>query len=176
LSSIYAIGHSTHPIEEFISLLKSHGILIVADVRTVPRSRHVPQFNQESLKAALKAEGLNYRHFKQLGGLRKPRRDSTNLGWKNSSFRGFADYMETDEFESGIAEMIKLAESDGPVAIMCAEALPWRCHRRILADAFVALGWTVLDIMPAGKTRPHELPPFAHVRTGQVTYPGETLF
>jgi uncharacterized protein (DUF488 family) len=172
LSSIYAIGHSTHPIDKFISLLKANGIRNVADVRTVPRSRHVPQFNQETLKTALKAEGVDYHHFKQLGGLRKPRRDSTNLGWKNSSFRGFADYMETDEFESGIAELIKLAESEGPVAIMCAEALPWRCHRSLIADAFTARGLEVLQIDSRGNAKPHTLTSFARVKGGKVTYPG----
>jgi len=172
LSSIYAIGHSTHPLDDFISLLKPHGIRIIADVRTVPRSRHVPQFNQESFKAALKAQGLGYRHFKQLGGLRKPRRDSTNLGWKNSSFRGFADYMQSQEFETGIAELIKLTEAEGPVVIMCAEALPWRCHRSLIADALVARGFEVLQLDSRGHTKPHTLTSFASVKDSKVTYPG----
>ena len=172
MTSLYAIGHSTHPLDDFISLLKAHGIRIVADVRTVPRSRHVPQFNQESFKAALKAQGLGYYHFKQLGGLRKPSHDSTNLGWKNSSFRGFADYMQSQEFEAGIADLIKLAESDGPVVIMCAEALPWRCHRSLIADALVARGLEVLQLDSRGHAKPHALTSFARVIDGKVTYPG----
>lgn len=172
MAGIYAIGHSTHPLDVFISLLKAHGIRIVADVRTVPRSRHVPQFNQKSFKAALKAQGLGYCHFKQLGGLRKPRCDSTNLGWKNQSFRGFADYMQTEEFETGIAELIKLVESEGPVVIMCAEALPWRCHRSLIADALTARGLTVLQLDSRGHAKPHTLIPFARVKDGKVTYPG----
>jgi len=172
LASIYAIGHSTHALDDFISLLKPHGIRIVADVRTVPRSRHVPQFDQESFKAALKAQGLGYCHFKQLGGLRKPHKDSTNLGWKNSSFRGFADYMQTEEFENGIAELIKLAEAEGPVVIMCAEALPWRCHRSLIADALVARGLEVLQLDSRGHAQPHTLTSFARVKDSKVTYPG----
>lgn len=171
-SSIFAIGHSTHLLDEFISILKTHGIRIIADVRTVPRSRHVPQFNQESFKAALQAQGLGYCHFKQLGGLRKPRKDSTNLGWRNSSFRGFADHMQSQEFEAGIAELIKLAESDGPVVIMCAEALPWRCHRSLIADALVARGLEVLQLDSRGHAKPHTLTSFARVKDGKVTYPG----
>jgi uncharacterized protein (DUF488 family) len=173
LVRIYAIGHSTHPIDDFISILKSNSIRIVADVRTVPRSRHVPQFNQEFLKTSLKKEGLGYRHFKQLGGLRKPRKDSANLGWKNSSFRGFADYMETEEFEAGLDDLIELAESDGPVAMVCAEALPWRCHRSLIADALVARGFEVMQLDSRGKSKPHALTSFARVKNNKkITYPG----
>ncbi len=172
MTSIYAIGHSTHPLDDFILLLKTHGIRIVADVRTVPRSRHVPQFNQESFKAVLQAQGLGYCHFKQLGGLRKPRKDSSNLGWRNSSFRGFADYMQTEEFEAGIAELINLAESSGPVVMMCAEALPWRCHRSLIADALVARGLDVLQLDSRGHAKPHTLTSFARVKDGKITYPG----
>lgn len=172
LTKIYAIGHSTHPLDDFNTLIKSHGIRIVADVRTVPRSRHVPQFNQDSFQAALKAQGLGYRHFKQLGGLRKPRRDSTNLGWKNSSFRGFADYMQTEEFEARIDELINLAETEGPAVIMCAEALPWRCHRSLIADALVARGHEVLQLDSRGHAKLHTLTSFAYVQNDKVTYPG----
>lgn len=172
LTRIYAIGHSTCPFDDFVALIKNHEIRIVADVRTVPRSRHVPQFNQELFKVALKTQGLGYRHFKQLGGLRKPRNDSSNLGWRNSSFRGFADYMQSQEFEAGIAELINLAETEGPVVIMCAEALPWRCHRSLIADALVARGLEVLQLDSHGHAKPHMLTSFARVKYGKVTYPG----
>jgi uncharacterized protein (DUF488 family) len=171
-SSIYAIGHSTHPLDHFITLVKAHEIRIVCDVRTVPRSRHVPQFNKDSLGIALPAQGLGYRHFSQLGGLRKPRRDSMNLGWRNASFRGFADYMQTDQFEDGIKELIELSEKEGPVVIMCAEALPWRCHRSLISDALLAKGIRVLQLDNRGHAIPHTLTPFASVKDGKVTYPG----
>jgi uncharacterized protein (DUF488 family) len=172
LNNIYAIGHSTHLLDDFIALLKAHGIRTIADVRTVPRSRHVPQFNQESLNAALKAQGLGYRHFKQLGGLRKPHRDSANLGWRNASFRGYADHMQSQEFGAGIKELIQHAESEGPIVIMCAEALPWRCHRSLIADALVARGLEVLQLDSRGRAKPHTLTPFAKVKHGKVAYPG----
>jgi uncharacterized protein (DUF488 family) len=169
---IYAIGHSTHPLDHFISLIKAHGIRIVCDVRTVPRSRHVPQFNKESLEVTLPAQGLGYRHFPQLGGLRKPRRDSINLGWKSPGFRGFADHMQTEEFQATLKDLIKLAEDKGPVVIMCAEALPWRCHRSLIADALVGRDLNVLRIDNKGHATPHTLTPFALVKGGRVTYPG----
>ncbi len=172
LARIYGIGHSTHPLDHFITLLKAHGIRIVCDVRTVPRSRHVPHFNKESLEAGLRAQGLEYRHFPQLGGLRKPRRDSINLGWRNASFRGFADYMQTDQFEVGLKELIKLSQEEGPVVIMCAEALPWHCHRSLIADALVARGINILQLDNRGHATPHTLTSFALVKDGRVTYPG----
>ena len=171
---IYAIGHSTHPLDHFITLLKAHGIHMVCDVRTVPRSRHVPQFNKDSLEIALPAQGLGYHHFPQLGGLRKPHRDSINLGWRNASFRGFADYMQTDQFEEGLKDLINLSEEEGPVVIMCAEALPWRCHRSLIADALLARGVNVLQLDNRGHATPHSLTSFALVKDGKVTYPGIT--
>jgi uncharacterized protein (DUF488 family) len=169
---IYAIGHSTHPLDHFINLLKAHGIRRVCDVRTVPRSRHVPHFNKDSLETALPAQGLGYRHFTQLGGLRKPRKDSMNLGWRNASFRGFADYMQTDPFEAGLQEIIQLSNKEGPAVIMCAEALPWRCHRSLIADALIARGINVLQLDNRGHAAPHTLTSFALVKDGRVTYPG----
>lgn len=167
----YGIGHSTHPIVSFIGLLAPHGIRVVADVRTVPRSRHVPQFNQPDLDAALRTSGLTYCHLPELGGLRKPRPDSANLGWEHHGFRGFADHMQTKTFEAGLARLIALADTEGAVAFMCAEALPWRCHRRLIADALVARGIDVLQIHSDGHVVPHVLTAFARVGDGKVTYP-----
>jgi uncharacterized protein (DUF488 family) len=169
---IYAIGHSTHPLDHFIKLVKAHGIHMVCDVRTVPRSRHVPQFNKDSLETALPAQGLGYRHFPQLGGLRKPSRNSVNLGWRNASFRGFADYMQTDQFKDGLQKLIELSEEEGPVVMMCAEALPWRCHRSLIADALLAQGIHALQLDNRGHATPHTLTSFASVKDGKVTYPG----
>jgi len=166
------MGHSTHPLDQFITLLKVHGIRIICDVRTVPRSRHVPQFNKEFLEAGLRVQGLVYRHLPQLGGLRKPYRDSVNLGWRNASFRGFADYMQTDQFEAGLKELIELSQEEGPVVIMCAEALPWRCHRSLIADALVARSMNVLQLDNQGHATSHTLTSFALVKDGRVTYPG----
>lgn len=168
---IYAIGHSTHPIDAFIGILKTHGIRTLADVRTVPRSRHVPQFNRDALEDSLRKEGIGYRHLPNLGGLRKPRRDSTNLGWRNDGFRGFADHMQTPAFEEGIAELIDLHTRNGPAVIVCAEALPWRCHRSLISDALTARGIPVLQIDSRGKSSPHVLTPFARVDEEKVTYP-----
>ena len=168
---IYAIGHSTHPIGKFIAILKTHGIRTLADVRTVPRSRHVPQFNRDAFEASLRKEGLGYRHLPELGGLRKSRRDSINLGWRNAGFRGFADHMQTEAFEEGLAELLNLAKREGPAVIVCAEALPWRCHRSLIADALVARGVSVLQIDSKGDATPHRLTLFAHVVGGNVTYP-----
>ncbi len=169
--AFYAIGHSTHPIERFIALLQANGVRTAADVRTVPRSRHVPQFNRDALEAALREHGLGYRHLPRLGGLRKPRPDSQNHGWKNASFRGFADHMQTEEFEAGLAELIALARAEGLVAILCAEALPWRCHRLLIADALVARGFEVLQIDSRGHATPHTLTSFARVDDGKISYP-----
>src|SRR5512135_3608136 len=127
---IFTIGHSTRTLEQFIELLQSHGVTLVADVRTVPRSRHNPQFNREALPGALAAAGIGYRHLPALGGLRRTVLDSPNMGWRNASFRGFADYMQTAEFAAGLEELLDLAQ-EGPVAILCAEAVPWRCHRSL---------------------------------------------
>lgn len=171
IKHLYTIGHSTHPIEYFVGLLKRHGIRVLVDVRTVPKSRHVPQFNKEALDASLKEQGIGYRHFPQLGGLRKPRKDSPNLAWKTPGFRGFADHMQSERFEAAIAKLIALAQEEGPGAIMCAEALPWRCHRSLIADALVARGISVFQLDGKGHATPHTLTSFAHVKEGRVIYP-----
>ena len=167
---IFTIGHSTHPLEQFIELLRVHGVTLVADVRTVPRSRHNPQFNRDTLPEALAAAGIGYRHLPGLGGLRRTRPDSRNTGWRNSSFRGFADYMQTAEFPAGLDELLSLAQQ-WRVAIMCAEAVPWRCHRSLIADALFARGIGVEHIISAGHTHAHRPTPFARIEGLCVTYP-----
>jgi uncharacterized protein (DUF488 family) len=169
-ATLWTIGHSTRPIDEFLALLKAHGIQQVVDVRTVPKSRHNPQFNTDQLAKRLKKGGFAYFHMPDLGGLRKAKKDSINLGWRNESFRGYADYMQTDEFWSALEELIASGQSKN-TAIMCAEAVPWRCHRSLIADALVSRGWTVLDIMTEQRATPHTVTPFAKVARGRVTYP-----
>ena len=168
--TLSTIGHSTRPIEEFIAILKAHGIRQLIDVRTIPKSRHNPQFNREKLPASLEEAGIRYMHMPGLGGLRRPRADSINAAWRNSSFRGYADYMQTPEFERNLEELIAAAR-EAPSAIMCAEAVPWRCHRSLVADALVARGIPVREILSATNARPHSLTPFAKVSGARVTYP-----
>jgi len=168
--TIFAIGHSTRPLEEFIELLRANGVKRVIDIRTIPRSRHNPQFNRDTLGPAMRKSGVAYVHLKKLGGLRHAKQDSVKLGWHNAGFRGFADYMETPEFAAGLARAIKLAEAK-PSALMCAEAVPWRCHRSLVADALVVRGIQILDIVSASPPRPHKLTPFARVRGVHITYP-----
>ena len=155
-------------------MLQAHAIKRVIDIRTVPRSRHNPQFNLDSLPEPLKKAHIGYLHMKELGGLRHARADSKNLGWHNASFRGFADYMQTEDFEDGLEKLIG-AGSKKRVAIMCAEAVPWRCHRSLIADALTARGVAVYHIMSAAKASPHTLTPFAKVRAKRVTYPASEL-
>ncbi len=169
---LYTIGHSTRTLDELVEALKSFGVRTLVDIRTVPRSRHVAQFNRETLSRSLPRRGIRYRHLPALGGLRKPRPDSENTAWRNQSFRGFADYMSTPEFANGLDELRMLAREAGPVAVMCAEAVPWRCHRSLVADALAARGDTVVDIMAPGKGSPHKLTPWAKVDGTRVTYPG----
>jgi uncharacterized protein (DUF488 family) len=166
------IGHSNRPLEELIGMLQAHGVTTLVDVRTVPKSRHNPQFNREALPAPLEAAGIAYRHMPGLGGLRHARKDSTNTGWRNASFRGYADYMQTEEFERNLDELLAVP---GDVAVMCAEAVPWRCHRSLIADSLTARAIPVWHIMSAQSKNPHKLTSFAHVENGRVTYPGETL-
>ena len=164
------IGHSTRPIEEFIELLRKNGVELLVDVRTIPRSRHNPQFNSDSLPKSLAAAGIAYAHLKDLGGLRKPRPDSTNLGWRNSSFRGYADYMQTPEFEVALKKLLELARKQ-ICAVMCAEAVPWRCHRSLIGDALLARKISVEHIVSGARRQPHALTPFAKIRGTQVAYP-----
>ena len=167
---VYTIGHSTRTIEEFLSLLQAHGVEQVADVRTVPRSRHNPQFNRETLPASLAEAGIGYVHLAELGGLRKPLPDSNNAAWKNASFRGYADYMQTPEFAAGLDHLLELAR-EHPTVVMCAEAVPWRCHRSLIGDALTARGINVEDILSETRRSPHRMTPFAHVEGERVTYP-----
>ena len=167
---IYAIGHSTRPLEKFIELLQAHDIKTLADIRSIPRSRTNPQFNQENLARALSQVGIRYIHLKKLGGLRSPEKDSINIGWENTSFRGYADYMQSREFEEALNELIEMAKQ-GRIAVMCAEGNPFRCHRNLVADALTARGIPVYHISSRKTARPHQLTSFAHVENGRVTYP-----
>ena len=166
---VLTIGHSTRTLEEFIRLLRDHGVTHIADVRAVPRSRRNPQYNRDALPSALGAVGIGYSHLPGLGGLRHPRPDSVNTGWRNLSFRGYADYMQTQEFAAGVDAVVALA-ADGHVALMCAEAVPWRCHRSLIADAVAVRGVPVEHIIGATR-RPHTLTLWAHVDGTRVTYP-----
>lgn len=167
---VYAIGHSTRTIEEFIDILKAFRIDCVVDVRTIPRSRRVPQFNIETLPKSLHAANVEYITMKGLGGLRHPARDSVNTGWHNGSFRGFADYMQTEEFEKNLETLIELAGKN-QVVLMCAEAVPWRCHRSLIADALVVRGIEVVHLLGLASHRPHRLTSFAKVCGTRITYP-----
>jgi len=151
-------------------MLRAHGVQRVVDVRSIPRSRHNPQFNRESLARQLRTARIGYVHLKKLGGLRHAKSDSKNLGWHNASFRGFADYMQTTDFQSGLARLEKLAAVK-PSAMMCAEAVPWRCHRSLIADALVIRHYPVENIMSSARAQAHDLTPFARVRGLQITYP-----
>ena len=166
------IGHSTRTLKEFIGLLHAHRATCVVDVRTVPRSRHNPQFNKDSLPQSLKDAGLGYIHIPGLGGLRRAKRDSHNMGWRNASFRGYADYMQTPEFAQSLEQLIRLA-NQGRIVLMCAEAVPWRCHRSLIADALLVRGLRIEDIMSATRRQVHALAPFAKVRGATITYPAE---
>jgi uncharacterized protein (DUF488 family) len=167
---IYTIGHSTRPIETFIRLIRAHGVRRVIDVRTVPRSRHNPQYERSALSAALHRVGLHYRHMPGLGGLRHSRRDSINTGWTNASFRGYADYMQTPAFAQALDRCIVLAREE-PAVLMCAEAVPWRCHRSLIADALLVRGIAAEEITSGVRARPHVLTPWAVVDGTRITYP-----
>ncbi len=171
--TILTIGHSSRTLDEFLKLLDRSRIELLVDVRTVPRSRHVPQFNKDSLALVLREHGIGYFHLKLLGGLRKPSKDSSNKGWRNLSFRGFADYMQTEEFTKGLHEMLELA-SGKRVALMCAEAVPWRCHRSLISDALLARGIELRHIISEKSSQLHELTPFAVVEGDRITYPENT--
>ena len=168
------IGHSNRPLEGFFDLLEAHGVRLLVDVRTMPRSRHNPQFNRETLPLALEAQGIGYEHFPGLGGLRHALKDSPNTGWRNLSFRGYADYMQTDEFAHDI-EILQGLEQANRLAIMCAESVPWRCHRSLIADALTIRGIRVEHILSATKTQPHQLTSFARVEGTRITYPADNL-
>lgn len=174
--TIYTIGHSVHSIEAFVALLHPHGVTQLADVRTIPKSRRHPQFVGEALAVSLPAAGVAYRHYPGLGGLRKPHRDSRNSAWRVQGFRGYADYMETDEFRAALESLITWASGpDSRTVVMCAEAVWWQCHRQLIADALVARGIEVRHITSATKASPHTLTDFARVEGDRVSYPGLSL-
>jgi uncharacterized protein (DUF488 family) len=170
VKTIYTIGHSTRPSNEFLSILKVFGIELLADIRTVPRSRRNPQYDQISLKRLLAEHDIGYVHLPALGGLRRPKKDSPNMGWVNESFRGYADYMQTPDFEKAIEDLLARS-AETQIAIMCAEAVPWRCHRSLVGDALVARGIQVQDIITEKNAKPHKMTAWARVEGLQVTYP-----
>jgi uncharacterized protein (DUF488 family) len=170
--TLYTIGHSTRPAAEFIRILKSFGIELLADIRTIPRSRHNPQYDQSELRKLLAAAHIEYVHLAALGGLRHAKKDSVNTAWKNLSFRGYADYMQTREFEDAVQNLISLAAKQR-TAIMCSEAVPWRCHRSLVGDALLVRGVEVEDIMGETTSKPHKLTPWAKVHGEQITYPAD---
>lgn len=169
---VLTVGHSTKPLKDFIALLKAHAVTRVIDVRTVPRSRHNSQFNRDTLPALLAAEGIDYEHVAGLGGFRKAHADSPNAGWRNASFRGYADHMRTPEFAEHFAHLIKTAKHER-IALMCAEAVPWRCHRSLIADALVVHHVRVEEIISTTRRAVHALTPFAVVSGMTITYPPE---
>lgn len=172
MPTIHTIGHSTRPLEELVDLLNSFQVTHLVDIRTVPGSRHNPQYSERVLADELPGLGIDYRRMVALGGLRKTRQDSPNTGWRNASFRGYADYMQTPQFATAVEELAQLAQAHS-VAIMCAEAVPWRCHRSMVGDALLVRGFDVLDIMGLGKATPHTLTRFAMVDGTTITYPPE---
>jgi len=172
---IFSIGHSTRPIDQLINLLRGHGIRTLVDIRSIPHSRKNPQYEQTALREAIESAGLSYKHLPALGGRRRAAKDSTNTAWLNAAFRGYADYMQTDGFEQGLTELLELDREAGPVAIMCSEAVPWRCHRSMVADALVARGVPVAHILGAGPIRHHQLNPMVRIEGDSVNYPAETI-
>jgi len=170
---VFTVGHSTRSIEEFIRLLKAHEVQELIDVRTIPRSRHNPQFNSDALYKSLKKAHVSYVPMPALGGLRHTTQASINKGWRNSSFRGYADYMLTPQFEQGLGELLQLTKKRRSV-LMCAEAVPWRCHRSLIADALLVRGVPVEHIMSLTSRQPHKLTPFAQVEGYRITYPANT--
>ncbi|MDB6000354.1 MAG: hypothetical protein JWP52_2053 [Rhizobacter sp.] len=170
--TVLTLGHSTRPIDEFLALLKAHGVTQLIDVRTVPRSRHNPQFNAETLPGLLAAAGIGYAHAAGLGGFRHTTSESANTGWRNLSFRGYADYMQTPDFAENLASLIELAKGDR-VALMCAEAVPWRCHRSLIADALLVHGIGTCEIASPTRLQAHKLTPFACVCGLEISYPPE---
>ena len=168
--TFWTIGHSTRPIGEFTDLLRAHEIRFLVDVRTIPRSRHNPQFNTDTLALSLRDAGLQYRHLPELGGLRQPKKGSLNNGWRNASFRGYADYMQTEEFHKAIDALMAFGHQE-KTTVMCAEAVPWRCHRSLIADALVVRDWEVRHILSQVKADGHRLTPFAVINGTTVVYP-----
>jgi uncharacterized protein (DUF488 family) len=175
ISRIWTIGHSTRNSDVFISLLEENGIKLLADVRSLPGSKRYPQFNKETLAESLKERGIRYEHFPELGGRRKSRPDSRNTAWRNTSFRGYADYMETAEFRKGVERLLDLAREAGSAAIMCAEAVWWRCHRSLISDYLKVRGIEVMHILDANKIEPHPFTSAARIVNGKLSYSAESL-
>jgi uncharacterized protein (DUF488 family) len=167
---IWTVGHSTRAIDHFISLVEENGVKLLADVRAFPGSRRYPRFNKEALSESLKANGIRYEHFPELGGKRKSKADSRNTAWRNASFRGYADYMETEQFQKGIERLLDVAAEAGPAAIMCAEAVWWRCHRSLIADYLKARGVEVMHVLGANKVEPHPYTSAARIVNGELSY------
>ena len=176
MAEIFTVGHSTHPIGDLIAMLRSHGVEHLVDVRSIPRSRYCPQFNLDRLRQSIPTGGLEYSHIRGLGGRRKALKPevSLNNGWRSASFRGYGDYMQTPQFATAVEWLEELARAS-VVAIMCAEAVPWRCHRSMLADALIVRGWSVWDIMSRSVRRPAELTSFAQVHGTEITYPSSEV-
>lgn len=170
MHTIYTIGHSTHAIEDFIAMLSARGVERLVDIRTIPKSAHSPQFMQDAMKISLPAAGISYAYMKDLGGLRPAQKGSVNTAWRNASFRNYADYMQTPAFKNAVEELIRDSRQQ-VTAIMCAEAVPWRCHRSLVADALLVRGIRVVDIMSRTSEKEHVLTPYAHVEGKEVTYP-----
>jgi uncharacterized protein (DUF488 family) len=175
MKQIWTIGHSTRKIDIFISLLGENGIKLVADVRLLPGSKRYPQFNKEALAQSLGEHGIRYEHFPELGGRRKPQPGSKNNAWRNEAFRGYADHMETEEFRKGIDRLVDLANEAGPTAIMCAEALWWRCHRALISDFLKARGVEVTHIVDLAKTQSHPFTSAAQIVEGKLSYAADSL-
>jgi uncharacterized protein (DUF488 family) len=170
---IWTIGHSTRTIDTFISLLEAHGVRLLADVRSLPGSKRYPQFNKETLTHSLGEAGIRYEHFRELGGRRKAKTESKNTAWRNASFRGYADYMETEEFRNGIERLLDVSAEFGPAAIMCAEAVWWRCHRALISDYLKARSIEIIHILDASKTESHPYTSAAHIVDGTLSYANE---
>jgi uncharacterized protein (DUF488 family) len=168
--AVFTVGHSTMPIERFIALLQTYGVKRLVDIRSAPRSRHNPQFNDTSLAGSLTARQIEWVHIQALGGLRRAHKDSPNTGWRNESFRGYADYMQSEEFRDALETLIRMSRQER-AAIMCAEAVPWRCHRSLVADALTVRGIPAVEILSESSYRMHKLAPFARVEGTRITYP-----
>ena len=168
--AVFTVGHSTMPIERFIALLQTYGVKRLVDIRSAPRSRHNPQFNDTSLAESLTTRQIEYVHIQALGGLRRAHKDSPNTGWRNESFRGYADYMQSEEFRDALETLIRMSRQER-AAIMCAEAVPWRCHRSLVADALTVRGIPAVEILSESSYRMHKLAPFARVEGTRITYP-----
>lgn len=174
MNTVYTIGHSTRTIEEFIQILQSYKIETIVDVRTIAASRHNPQYNEEDLRKSLGRKGIGYIHCKGLGGLRHTTKASINTAWENASFRGYADYMQTTQFQENLERLINMIK-DKPTVIMCAEALPWRCHRSLIGDALLILNIMVIDIINEKTSKSHLLTSFAKIEGNRIVYPKDSL-